>query len=116
MTEADVMKFYAGWEADSEKIQKAMPDMLKGFGTLFKNTMKADALDVKTKELIAVAIGLALRCQPCIYLHVKKSIEVGATRQEILAAAGVVVMMQGGPAYVYMPILLDVLEALGETE
>ncbi|MGE3182131.1 MAG: carboxymuconolactone decarboxylase family protein, partial [Phycisphaerae bacterium] len=52
------------------------------------------------------------RCEPCIYSHVEKALKAGATRDQILEAGGVVIMMQGGPGYVYFPKLLDALSAL----
>jgi AhpD family alkylhydroperoxidase len=74
--------------------------------------MKEGALSVKHKELIAVGIAVATRCQPCIYSHVEKSLKAGATGAEIMEAAGVAVMMGGGPAYVYVPVVAAALEHL----
>ena len=88
--------------------------MMKGSYGLFAGVMKEGALDVKTKELIALAIGIAIRCKPCIYLHVQKCLEAGANREEIMEAASVVVMMQGGPGFTYMPEVINALEALGK--
>jgi AhpD family alkylhydroperoxidase len=113
MSEA-VKAFYGKFKTDSGKIQQSLPDMAKGFMGLFQATMKDGALTVKQKELIALAIGIALRCEPCIYLHIQKCIDAGATREEILEAAAVVTMMQGGPGFVYTPKVLDALEALGK--
>jgi len=95
-------------------MQEALPDMMKGFSGLFQSVMKDGALDLKTKELIALAVGLAVRCNPCIYLHVQKCLAAGASRDEILDVASVVVMMQGGPAFTYVPEVIDALEALGK--
>jgi len=114
MSAEDIKAFYAKNKADSVKVQQSLPDMVKGFGGLFQNTIKEGVLSVKQKELIALAIGLAVRCEPCIYLHIQKCLDAGATRQEILETASVVVMMQGGPGFVYVPKVLDALEALGK--
>ncbi|MBN2433528.1 MAG: carboxymuconolactone decarboxylase family protein [Acidobacteria bacterium] len=109
-------EFVAQWKSASGKMQRMMPETARGFGGLFGATMKEGALPVKQKELIAFSVGLALRCEPCIILHVQKCLEAGATRQEILEAAGVVVMMQGGPGYTHIPIVIEALEALEEVE
>ncbi len=114
MSVEDIKEFYTKFKADSVKVQQSLPDMVKGFGGLFQNTIKEGVLSVKQKELIALAIGLAVRCEPCIYLHIQKCLDAGATRQEILETAAVVVMMQGGPGFVYIPKILDALEALGK--
>jgi AhpD family alkylhydroperoxidase len=61
-------------------------------------------------RLVALGIRLALRCDPCVFAHVEKAKQAGATREQILETAGVVVMMQGDPAYTCLPKLVDALE------
>ena len=86
--------------------------MVKGFGGLFQSVMKDGALKKKEKELVALGIAVSQRCEPCINLHVQKSLEAGNSPAEILEAASVAVMMQGGPAYTHIPVVMDALEAL----
>jgi len=74
--------------------------------------MGAGTISVLEKELIALAIGLALRCESCIYAHVQAALNAGATRQQILEACGVALMMQGGPTYTYLPRVFEALDAL----
>ena len=90
-----------------------MPDVIKGFSGLHQATMKAGALAVREKELIAMSIGLALRCENCIYSHLRAALNAGATPEQILEAAGVAVLMQGGPSYTYLPRVTEALSALG---
>ena len=111
---SDSEKFFAEWPARIEKAKIAMPDAVKGFGVLFAALMKQGALSVREKELIALGIGMAMRCDPCINLHVQKSLEAGATREQILEAAGVAVMMQGGPTFTYLPKVVEALDSLGK--
>ena len=108
---SDVKIFFDEYKKAMGKLQGAIPDTIKGFSSLFNSVMKDGALSLKHKELIALAIGCAVRCEPCINLHVKKCLDVGATREEILEAASVAVMMQGGPSFTYLPKVLDALEA-----
>lgn len=110
----DVKAFYDKYKKDMGKLQALIPDTMKGFGASFSGIMKDGALSLKHKELIALAIGCAVRCEPCISLHVKKCLDVGATKEEILDAASVAVMMQGGPSFTYLPKVLDALEACGK--
>jgi AhpD family alkylhydroperoxidase len=114
MSAEDVKNFYEKFKKDSGKMRQELPEMAAAFSDLFQSTMSKGTLDVKTKELIALAAGMALRCDPCIYLHVQKCLAAGATRKEILETAAVVVMMQGGPGFTYTPKILDALEALGQ--
>ncbi len=111
---SDAKGFYDKYKKDFGKLQQAMPGTAKSFQALFDAAIKDGVLPLKTKELIALAIGVALRCEPCIYLHVKKCLAVGATREEILEAVSVCVMMQGGPSFTYLPKVFDALEANGK--
>jgi alkylhydroperoxidase/carboxymuconolactone decarboxylase family protein YurZ len=51
-------------------------------------------------------------CENCIYAHVLAAKNAGATREKILEAAGVAVLMQGGPTYTYLPRLVEAVDAL----
>jgi AhpD family alkylhydroperoxidase len=105
-----------GFVADFGKgIGKAKADagnILEGFGGLFGKAMGEGALSVKHKELIALAIAVAKQCEPCIVLHVEKSLAAGASKEEMLEACGVSVVMSGGPAFVHIPVVNDVIDQL----
>ena len=104
--------FIEQFKRDISRVNRLAPDTVRGYGALFQAVMKDGALPLKHKELIALAIGVALRCEPCIHLHVQKCLAAGATKEEILEAAGVAVTMQGGPASTYLPFVLDAVESL----
>jgi AhpD family alkylhydroperoxidase len=106
------LAFLEKFKGDFAKMNQSAPDMVKGFGGLFQSVMKDGALKQKDKELIALGIAVAQRCEPCINLHVQKSLEAGNSPAAILEAACVAVMMQGGPAYTHIPVVIDALEAL----
>jgi AhpD family alkylhydroperoxidase len=72
-----------------------------GFGQLHEESAKDGALDSKTKELIALAIGIAVHCDGCISYHGHDALEAGASREEIVEVIGVAVMMAGDPSVVY---------------
>jgi len=69
------------------------------------------ALTRKEKELIAVSISLSSRCERCIAYHVRSALSFGATRDEILEAAFVAVIMAGGPALAHIGIVEEAIEA-----
>ena len=104
---------YETWPAIMKDMKQQAPDIAQGFGAMFQKLMGEGALSVREKELIATAIGLSLRCEPCIYAHVEKALKAGATREQLLEMAGVVVVMQGGPGYTHVPELIDAMDALG---
>ena len=78
-----------------------VPDAVKSYGALSKAAQTPGALDRKTKELIALAIGVATRCDGCIAYHARNSVRAGATRQEVAEMPAVAVQMGGGPAMVH---------------
>lgn len=108
----DAGHFFENWAAANGRMRERAPDIGKAFGPYFQALMKDGALSVRVKELIALGIGVAVRCEPCIYLHVEKSLKAGATPEEIMEAAGVAVMMGGGPASTYAPVVASALDHL----
>ena len=66
---------------------------------------KGGVLDAKTKELIAVAIGLSKECKYCIVHHVYEALKSGATREELIEAAFTTIGMNGGPSLTYTATL-----------
>lgn len=112
----NAQNYYQNNAAAMKDVRNAMGDVVKGFGGLHQATLKAGALTVAEKELIALGIALAVRCENCIYAHVRAAKIAGATREQILEAAGVAVMMQGGPTYTYLPRLTEALAALENPE
>ena len=85
----------------SIKLAKAFPQCTAAFSGLGAAALKPGALDLKTKELIASALGLAARCDYCIVHHVHAAYKAGATRQELLETACVATFMGGGPSLTY---------------
>lgn len=76
-------------------------DVMSGFAQLHKSAVADGALSPKVKELIALSIGICIRCDGCIAFHIHDAIKAGATHEEIVDAIGVAVLMGGGPAMVY---------------
>ncbi len=108
----EVKAFFESWQADQQKMKEQAPDIVRAVGGMFATLMKEGALSVREKELIALGVGLAERCVPCMNLHVQKCLQAGATREQILEAAGVVVMMRGGPSYTHVPEIIHALDHL----
>lgn len=104
--------YYSQSREHKLKVKGSAPTVASGFGGFYQSMMKQGELSVREKELVALGIGLAMRCEGCIYAHVRGAMRAGATRGQIVDAAGVAVMMQGGPTYTYLPKLIDALDAL----
>ena len=96
------------------KMKEDLPDVVNGFMNLFQKTMKDGVISSKEKEFVALGISVAMRCTPCINLHVQKCLAAGANRAEILEAASVAVMMTGGPAYTHISQVIKALDVLSK--
>ncbi|HVR59971.1 MAG TPA: carboxymuconolactone decarboxylase family protein [Pseudolabrys sp.] len=82
-------------------LQKGAPETMKAFGTLSTAATASKAIDTKTKELMALAIGIAVHCDGCVAYHTKMAHQQGASRDEVAETAALAVYMGGGPAAVY---------------
>lgn len=89
----------------------ALPEVMQGFASMHRASVADGALSGRTKELIALAIGIAVHCDDCITYHVHDALKAGASHDEIVETIGVAVMMGGGPSVVYG---CDALEALAQ--
>jgi len=96
------------WQAHMKSLSQPIRDLrggatdvMKAFTAMSQAALKANALDTKTKELLAIAIGVAIRCDDCIAFHVKAAIDQGASREEIMETLGLAVYMGAGPSVMY---------------
>lgn len=92
-------------------LAKLRPDTVRGYGTLSGAGSKTGHLEAKTRELIAIAVAISLRCDGCITSHVDAAIKLGATREEVAEAMGVAVAINAGAAIVYATRTLDAFAA-----
>jgi AhpD family alkylhydroperoxidase len=83
------------------QLRQSIPEVYRGFGELSRAAFADGALDRKTKELIALAIGVSEGCDGCVASHGQAAARAGATRQEAAEAIGVTFLMQGGPATIH---------------
>lgn len=97
------------WETNS-KMQKEAETIIRSFGGMFQALMKKGAITIREKELIALGIAVAEMCKPCIFRHVEKCLQNDIKRDEIIEAAGVAVMMRGGPAFASMSEIFAALD------
>ncbi|CAM3316535.1 carboxymuconolactone decarboxylase family protein [Mycobacterium frederiksbergense] len=82
-------------------LRQMIPEVYDGFGGLSRAALGAGAIDAKTKELIAMVIGVVQGCDGCIASHAHGAVRAGATKQEAAEVIGVSIMMHGGPATIY---------------
>ena len=103
-------KFSAGLR----NLRGGAPEVMKAFSGLAQAALAPKALDTKTKELIALAIGVAVRCDDCIAFHVKAALEQGATREEIQETLSMAIYMGAGPSVMYASHALAAMDQFSE--
>ncbi len=91
-------------------LRKDIADTMQGFSAMAQAATKDGALDKKTKEMIALAIGVATRCDGCIGFHTEALIKLGATREQFEEVLGMAVYMGGGPSLMYAADAMSAFE------
>jgi AhpD family alkylhydroperoxidase len=96
------------------EIARISPEIVRGYRAVSDAGQKTNKLDAKTRELIALAAAVSLRCDGCITVHTSAAIKNGATEEEIVEALGVAIGINAGAALVYSSRVLDAFHAKTE--
>lgn len=99
---------------NNQRLAAAIPCEMKGFMGLVQSVLKDSALTMKEKELIALGIAVAVRCEGCIETHINNLVNLGTTKQEVAEAISVAVLMGGGPSTVYGGKALEAYDQISE--
>ena len=83
------------------RLGEASPETMAAFRQLLEATTRPGVMSTKVKELIALAIGITVRCDGCIAHHAKAVYEAGASRSEVVETICVAILMGGGPSTAY---------------
>lgn len=93
-------------------LRQASPEVMKAFSEMSRAAHVGEALDGKTKELVALAIGLAVRCDPCIAYHAEGTVKQGASRAEVAETLAMAVYMGAGPSVMYAAKALEAVDQI----
>ena len=111
------------WKAYTSQIKAAVkemaaanPDIVKAYAGLHGANAKSTRIDAKTRELIALAVAVTLRCDGCINAHTDAAIKAGAAKEEVIDALGVAIMVNAGAAMVYSARTIDAYNANADGE
>lgn len=94
------------------RLRTGAPGPMKAFSGLAREALAPGRLDVRTKELLAIGIAIATRCDGCIGFHVKAAIRAGASREEILETVSMAIYMGAGPSMIYAAETLRAFDEL----
>jgi len=96
--------------AQLHNLRSGAPDVMKAFSSLAQAALAPKSLDGKTKELIALGIAVAIRCDDCVGFHAKAALEQGASRDEVMETLGMAIYMGAGPSVMYANHALEAFE------
>jgi len=80
-------------------LERRQPKVAEAFGKLFQASFIEGTLPLKTKELIAMCMSLAVNCPECAKGHAEEALRAGATEDEVAEALGVALIFVGGPIF-----------------
>ncbi|MBO9708062.1 MAG: carboxymuconolactone decarboxylase family protein [Caulobacter sp.] len=104
-----------GYRADLRQgfadLGKLNPPTIKGYAALNEPPPNS-VIDLKTRELIALAVAVTVRCDGCITFHTEAAVKHGATKAEIAEALGVATSVNAGASIIYSLRTLDAHDAL----
>ncbi|ESQ85355.1 carboxymuconolactone decarboxylase family protein [Asticcacaulis benevestitus] len=100
--------------ANLKGLRKDIPETMQGFSAMAQGALKDGALSKKTKELIALAIGVSTRCDGCIGFHAEALVKLGTTTQEVEEALGMAIYLGGGPSLMYAADAMAAFEQFTE--
>jgi AhpD family alkylhydroperoxidase len=92
------------------KVRGSAPEVMKAFSDIAQSALAPKALDGKTKELIALAIAVAVKCDDCIAFHAKAAAERGASQDEVMETLSMAIYMGAGPSVMYAAHVLEAFE------
>src|SRR5262245_41863265 len=93
--------------AQIRNLRGGAPEVMKAFSSIAQTALAPKALDRKTKEMIALGIAVAIRCDDCIAFHVKAALEQGASQEEVAEALGMAIYIGAGSSAMYASHALE---------
>ena len=93
------------------EISASNRDLVKAYAEFHHANSQSKHLDAKTRELIALAVAVTLRCDGCVNAYSESAVKAGASKDEIVDALGVAVMVNAGATMVYSAHTIDAFNA-----
>ncbi|MCK5238598.1 MAG: carboxymuconolactone decarboxylase family protein [Candidatus Thorarchaeota archaeon] len=111
MADHDVEKMLKSFMRHFGALNRDIPETRNAFTDLQKTVHTEGALSAKFKEIICIVASVLSPCESCMVYHTKQALKLGATREEIMEACGVAIVMGGGPAASHLAVIQDALDA-----
>ena len=94
---------------------KILNSSFRDFNKFFALDNKAyidGALPAKTKELMGLTASMVMRCNDCICYHIDRSIQEGATREELYESFNVALVVGGSIVIPHLRYAFDVMDSI----
>lgn len=95
-------------------LRKEIPDTYAAFEAMGAAAKGGTALDLRTKEFIALGIAIATRCESCIGFHTRTLVRLGVGREEFAEALAMAAYMTGGPGFAFSAKALEAYDSFSE--
>lgn len=106
----DYVAYHARLEERLTDLGRELSAPMGGFARLHRKAMDDGVLPARVKEMMALAVSIAIGCDGCIAYHTHDAVKAGATRPELIETIGVGVLMGGGPGSIYAVHALDAVD------
>ncbi len=108
----DWLALIGGMNGAVRDLRQAAPEVMKAFGDMARAAHAGGALDQRTKELVALGISVAIRCDPCIAYHAEGAIRHGASRESVAETLAMAIYMGAGPSAMYAAKALEAVDQI----
>ncbi|AGH38850.1 hypothetical protein F542_6330 [Bibersteinia trehalosi USDA-ARS-USMARC-188] len=111
------MQQFTDWQAHTAHVKQSFGKLAQNHPKMFdaykalNTAAAAEALDAKTRELIALAVAITTRCESCISVHAEEAAKAGATESEIAGALATAIALNAGAAYTYALRAMEAVES-----
>ena len=94
----------------NDKILNSGFNDYKKFFALDNKAYIDGALPAKTKELMGLVASMVLRCNDCIFYHIDRSIQEGATREELHESFNIALIVGGSIVIPHLRYAFDIMD------
>ncbi len=100
----------ANLSAPLKELRGGAPEVMQGFGAMARAALAPKTLDSKAKELVALGIAVAIRCDACVTFHAEAALRQGASRDEVMEVMGMAIYMGAGPSVMYAAQVVEAFD------
>ncbi len=108
------LQYYSETGTLRDRFDEGLPDVMQSYSVFRKTVYRDGVLSLKFKRLIALACGLQSGCTRCVQGQTKDAVSAGASKEEILEAVAVAIVMGGTTVSAETWRIVKVLEEMGK--